>query len=74
MKKRIDRVSKESFPLVLRMGGVLFTLGGMIAGCMSLGLAGIKSFFHIKSRVEKDVLRQRYVELKIKSNERRSRC
>ncbi len=66
MKKRLDKVSNESFPLILRMGGVLFTLGGMIAGFMSIGLAGIKSVFHIKNKVEKDVFKPRYVELKIK--------
>lgn len=67
MKKRIKKVSKESFPFILRMGGVLFTLGGMIAGFMSVVLAGIKSFFHIKNKVEKDVLKPRYVELKVKN-------
>ncbi len=65
MKKRLNKVSKESFPLILRMGGVLFTLGGMITGVMSIGLAGIKSFFHIKNKVEKEFPRK-YVELKIK--------
>ena len=66
MKNKIDETSKKSIPLVLR-GLSLFTPAGMIAGILSIGLAGVKSFFHIKTRIEKDIIKPRYVEIKLKT-------
>jgi len=64
MKKRYSK--EEAFPYLLKVGGLFFALGGMISGVMSMMIMSIKSFFHIRKKVD-NALGKRYVELKVKN-------
>lgn len=60
-------VSKEkTIPVLLKVGGLFLALGGLISGMLSMGVVGVKSFFHLKERVD-NKFQKKYVELKIKS-------
>ncbi len=71
---REAKVSKEdAFPFLLKvgglflaLGGLFLALGGLISGAISVGVVSVKSFFHLKERVD-NKFQKKYVELKIKS-------
>ena len=65
-KMRLKVSKEEAVPLLVRIGGKFITLGGMISFAASGAIMGIKSFFHIKRKVDDTIRRGKYVELRIK--------
>ena len=65
-KKRIKVSREETVPFLIKIGAVFATMGGVISFVMSGAIMGIKSFFHVKQKVDSRILKRRYIEFKIK--------
>jgi len=70
--KRKLEVGKETFPLFVRLGNFFMIAGGFISLGISSIVMGIKSFFHVKKRMENvNILNKnkRYVEVIVKKRQ-----
>ncbi len=64
-KMRVRVSGDEAVPLLFRVGGMVLTLGGFMAFILSGALVGMRSFLHIKQKVDRR-FGGKYVELRIK--------
>ena len=65
-RRKIKVSGDEAVPFLVRTSGRFMNLGGMISFVLSGIIVGVKSFFHVKQKVDSKIRRGKYVEVKIK--------
>jgi hypothetical protein len=65
-RRRMQVSKEEAVPFLVRTSGRFMNLGGFISFILSGAVMGIKSFFHIKQKVDDTLIKKKYVELRIK--------
>jgi len=65
-EKRIEFKKEHAVPILVRVGHKFLFLGGVISLFLSGLIFGVKGFFNIKSKFERNILKGRTVEFRIK--------
>jgi hypothetical protein len=67
-KRKIKVSGEQAVPILAIVGGYFLFAGGLVSFAFSSIIFCVKSFFHIKEKVNRRILHKRYVELRIKKH------
>ncbi len=65
-EKRIELRKEQAVPILVRIGQKFLFLGGMIGLFLSGLIISVKSFFKIKKKIKRNILKEKVVEFRIK--------
>ena len=66
LEKRIKFKKEHAVPILIRIGHKFLVLGGMIGLFLSGLIISVKSFFKVKKKIKRNILKEKVVEFRIK--------